>query len=115
MTTQVVILYSQSLFAAGVESRLRSIEGLTVTRVDASDKMVLELINSLIPDVIIIDEQDTALVGEVLIPQVFSQNPSLRLVGLNLNSREINIYRREGRAVLTGDDLAEAIRNQPSG
>lgn len=101
MTTKVVILYSQSLFAAGIESRLRHVEGLAVIRVDASEAEALQKINEVMPDVVIVDGHDRNPTCEAVIPRVLSQDNAARVISLNLNSKEISIYRREGREVMT--------------
>jgi hypothetical protein len=42
--------------------------------------------------------------------RVLSQDNAARVISLNLNSKEISIYRREGREVMTSQDLVDVIQ-----
>ena len=114
-TPKVVILYSQSLFAAGVEVRLRQVGGLQVIRVDAAENDLVARIAGIAPDVIIVDELDKGLKAHVSVLEILSQAGATRVIGLDSNSSDINIYYREGRPALSGADLASVISDQLAG
>lgn len=105
----IVLLYRQSLFGAGIESRLREIDGLDIVHVDADDAAALAQIAALAPDVIIVDLLDRGLAPHASILQLLNQKVAKKVIGLDLTGKEVHIYRREGRLVLNGGDLVAAI------
>lgn len=105
----IVVLYYQSLFAAGIESRLRELDGVKIVRLDSSDKAVLTQINAIVPDVIIVDLLDPTLSPHASVLQLLNDSSAKKVVGLDLAKKEVHIYRREGRLVLNGADLLAVI------
>lgn len=105
----IVLLYHQSLFSAGIESRLRTIDGLNIVHVEAVDAAALAQIAALAPDVIIVDLLDRGLAPHSSILQLLNQKIAKKVIGLDLTGKEVHIYRREGRVVLNGADLLAAI------
>lgn len=105
----IVVLYRHSLFAAGIESRLRELDGVKIIRVDSTDTTLLAQINAIAPDVIILDLLDQALFPQVSILQLLNDSSTQKVIGLDLTRKEVHIYRHEGRFVLNGADLLAAI------
>ncbi|HBY93704.1 MAG: hypothetical protein M5U01_37390 [Ardenticatenaceae bacterium] len=108
--TRVVVLYGRSLFAAGIESRLRTIDRLEVIRVDAAETGALARISQIAPDAVIVDAHDGGFVAGTTILELLDQNGAARVIVLDLKRDEISIYRREGRLVLTSAELVAAIQ-----
>jgi DNA-binding NarL/FixJ family response regulator len=103
------VLYHHSLFAAGIESRLRELDGVKIMKVESADTDVLAQINTIAPDVIILDLLDQALSPQVSILQLLNHSSTQKVIGLDLTRKEVHIYRHEGRCVLNGADLLAAI------
>lgn len=112
MAMKVVILYSQSLFAAGVESHLRDVEDMEVIRLNAADQDALLGIDEYMPNVVIVDVNDRTYVNETEILRALAGRNSSCVISLDLNTNQIAIYRREERTVLSGSDLAGVILDQ---
>lgn len=112
MTIKVVVLYSKSLFAAGIEKRLSRIEDFQVIHIDASTNDPLPLIDAARPDVLIVDVVEENPVCKAIVLQVLKQSHAPLVVSLDLNHTEISIYQRSGHQVMNGDDLVSAIREQ---
>lgn len=108
---RVVVLYSKSLFAAGIQSQLQNKDWLEIIRIDASEKGALEQIQDVAPDVIIIDSLDGGFVSGNAISDILSRNISAKIISLDLGSTEISIYHHEIQQVMSSDELIDAIRN----
>ena len=108
----IVVLYSQSLFAAGIEARLMGANQFQITRVDTSDKKAIDYLGELRPDVIIVDLNDAEAMQDNVITQFLKGNNVSKIIGLDLNSNEISIWRKEKKLVFTGVDLISAIEKE---
>jgi hypothetical protein len=84
-------------------------------RIDASDDDALQKLDTFVPNVLIFDSNDRKPVCEVIILHALSQYPAIRVISLNVNSEEINIFWREGKTVLSNDELIAVIRSNYPG
>ena len=105
---RIAVLYSHSLFAAGIEARLRDVNQFEITRVDASDIEAIEHLNETRLDVIIVDINDSGVMFNVIIQFLRGNNIS-KIIGLDMNSNEINLCHKEKHLALSGVDLISVI------
>ncbi|MBI4301356.1 MAG: response regulator transcription factor [Chloroflexi bacterium] len=110
-TKRVVLLSNHSLLAAGVQRLLQGVDSLELSIVAAKDPEAILKLRRLTPEVIVLDSSDPSL-GEGVIPRMLEENPHARVVALNLNRSDIEVYRV--RHVLHTDlnGLLEAIRGK---
>lgn len=108
---RVVVLYSRSLFAAGIQIHLQSLDCLEVISVDAADLGALEQIQEVAPDVIIIDALDGGFVSGIAISELLSLKITAKIISLDLENPEISIFHHEIQQVMSKDELIDAIRN----
>lgn len=103
---RVTLLTNRSLFAAGVEELLLSVDGMTLSVVDATDSGAMEKIAVLRPQVIVLDLDDD-VVGRAAVVRILEVQPQARVVALNLNHSGIDVYRMK-RVIPT--DVAGLVR-----
>ncbi len=106
---RILVLYSKSLFAQGVENLLKRNEGLEVIGVDMLQKGTARRINTLQPEVVILDGDDHPEAGASLILQVLRENPSIRVLCISLNGTNVDIFRKSQICVTQADELVAAI------
>lgn len=110
MVTRVLVLYSRSLLAAGVQSRLKRMDGVEVMDgADSGRRNPLEWIRSVCPHVVIIDEDDPGINCGELIPQILDEDPAIRLVRISTAGERVHIYDKRVLSVSNVGGLLEAI------
>lgn len=107
---RVLVLYSQSLFAQGLQRLLEKSSDFEVIGVDLDLEDAVKSIRALHPDAIVVDVDELSGGGRDLIVQVLRETPSLQLVCLTAMDGKVNVFRREQAPVLRAEDLLEALR-----
>ncbi len=107
---RVFLVWKHPLLHDMVAAILRQVE---VTMVGESfGNQVLETMQSLKPDVILVEEEEGLL--EQVLPYLTTLN-SGRLVCINLADNKLNIYHREERMLNQTADLIAALEQKPAG
>jgi CheY-like chemotaxis protein len=111
---KVVVLYSGSLLVASIESYLRSVGGLQIVHLDATEQaQALTQLDQIAPAAVILDEHDGGFAVWTVISAILNQPHATRILSLDLKRNLINIYRREGQLPLTKLSLATALTAEP--
>lgn len=101
---RVFILYRSGLFARGLGALLSEIPGLALVGMAPSasgDDGVRDSVQSSAPDVVVLEQEEAALLARV--PDIV---PDARMVALSLNNNRIRVYQcRE----LDGGDLEGVV------
>ncbi|MDA8189702.1 MAG: hypothetical protein M0T85_16300 [Dehalococcoidales bacterium] len=106
---RILVLYSKSLLAQGVENLLRKSEGLEVIGVDLEQRDAVRRIGTLQPEVVIVDGDDLPVYGGSLILQLLREHPSVKVLCISVNGNTVDIYRKSQMAVTRADELVAAI------
>lgn len=107
---QVVALYGNSLFLAGVETSLRDRPEFDVVRIDATLLNAEQTLKSLQPKVIIFDCGDALLDTLPGMTQLLKGSPGVIVIGLDLTSNDITVLSGQSHSAMRVEDLVEAIR-----
>lgn len=109
---RILVLYSKSLLAQGVENLLKKTDGLEVIGIDLEKKEAVNEINQLNPEAVIIDGDDIPAGGGALILQVLRENPSVKVFCISTNGSNVDVYRRSQVSVTRADELVAAISKE---
>jgi DNA-binding NarL/FixJ family response regulator len=110
-STRVFILYSHGLFARGVQSLLGKEGEVEVVGTERDDdRLALEKIKALRPDVILVDSRATQGDPCLTISEIFQGVPGARVISLSLQESGIDIYDKHRIVACGPDDLVRAIR-----
>ncbi len=109
--TNVLVILGDSFIGKGVESLLSKERDLLVLSLLFEDTPTLNRqIESLQPDVIIMDEE--LVNNEVFdLYHLLSGNPGLCMLVLSMQDNRVSLYKREEILVSHSNDLIAAIRN----
>ena len=109
-TRRVLVLYSRSLFAQGIEKLLRKVEGLETIGIDLDRPEAIEQICDLRPDAVIVDTADLPARGSALILQLLRDNSSVEVLCLSVLDGSMDIYRKQHFVVNRAEELVEALQ-----
>ena len=106
---RVFIFCQNPLFGEGVENLLHRDPELRIVGSESDPTRAIEQINALQPDVVIIDGDSPVDDLGPALASILKQNAHARVIGLNLQSNTMCMYRGEKRVVREVNDLLEAI------
>lgn len=107
---EILVLYSHSLLAEGVESLLKK-EALEVRGMDLEDPGAIESVRCLGPqDIVLLDTSETFHHPSLNIPQVLLQNQHVVVIALNSQDNKVEIFRKEEKAIARLSDLVDIIK-----
>ncbi len=107
---RVLVLYSQSLFAQGLQRLLERSGDFEVVGVDLDLNDAVDSLRVIHPDAVVIDADDLSSGGRELLLQLLRETPSIQVVCLTAVDGKVSVYRREQRPVLRSEDLLDALR-----
>ncbi|TAK33695.1 MAG: response regulator transcription factor [Chloroflexota bacterium] len=110
MTSRVLVLYSKSLFAQGIEKVLKKLEGLDVIGIDLDQPAAMEHISDLEPDAVIVDSADLPAHNSALILRLLRETPSVKVLCLSINDGTVDIYRKQRFVASKAEELVEALQ-----
>ncbi len=120
--TQVVVFSQQSLFREGIEHSLRSIDDIEISGVANVDDVVLSTIDTLAPDVAIIDLDGPPDNGLLLAYSLKQRLPSMGIVALTSSPSDAQLFQAlKGQASaysskeVTAQELADIIKRVANG
>jgi DNA-binding NarL/FixJ family response regulator len=104
------MLGSNPLFREGVESLIcREIEAEIIGRETCIERALGQL-ESLRPDVIIVDGSDPNCDPGEVVSAVFHMGLKVKVISININDNQLHIYRGEHKVAKEVSDLVEAIQ-----
>lgn len=109
---RVAVLYALSLLAEGVEAVLKRTKRFEVVGMDLKQEEVWQRLRSFHPDVVIVDRADLGQADGALILQLLRSEPSVKLVCLNMEGRDMDIYSRRVSAIASSEELLHALERE---
>jgi len=114
---QVLIISQQSLFQEGIEHSLSATKDIAVAGVAGADDKVFTAIDTLPPDVTLLDIDNTADSGVELARRIKQRSPNIAVIVLTSNPSDDELFRAlKAQAVaylskgVTAEQLADIIR-----
>jgi len=107
----VLIAVQANVLATGIESVLKSVDGLAVNRIAFNDKNVIRAeIDRLQPAVLVLEEMQA--VAQVLpLLELFRLHPNLKILVVNVDSNVVQVYERRELFLEAGNDLVQAVQS----
>jgi len=109
-TSRILVLYSKSLFAQGIEKVLKKLEGLEVIGIDLDKPAAIEQIAGLEPDAVIVDSADLPAHNSALILQLLRETPSVKVLCLSITDGSVDIYRKQRFVASKAEELVDALQ-----
>ncbi len=109
LRSRVFILYSHGLFARGVQSLLGQEAEVEVVGMERIDRLALEEIRRLRPDVILVDSSADPDDHCLTISGIFQEIPEARVIALSLRENGIDIYDKQRIAAAGPKDLLRVL------
>ncbi len=107
--TKVCILFNHALFGQGIRSLLRGRRAIQIVDMKKDDKKCLETMESLHPEVVIVEQSNGAIEPSAL--GTILQQPGVeRVVGLNIDHNNATVFDRSFFAITKAEDLVNAIQ-----
>lgn len=106
---RVLILYTNRLFAEGVESILGREPWLEVVGMEECSERALAFIHLFHPDVVVIDANERLKCAVTIFP-ILQANPAIRVISLSMADNNIEVYHRHQILATKREDLVEAIQ-----
>ena len=97
-TQHVIILFQNSLFAAGIASRLTEAGYTDVNLLDAGQTNSTEKLQEQNPDVIIYDSSDQAVPEKMSLFSFLRDYPGLHILQVDYEKEEVQIYHSQQKA-----------------
>ena len=106
----VLIAVQANVLATGIESVLKSVDGIAVNRIAFNDKNVIRAeIERLQPAILVLEEMQA--VAQVLpLLELFRLHPNLKILVVNVDSNVVQVYERRELFLEAGNDLVQAIQ-----
>lgn len=106
---RVVLLSYHSVFAAAVESILKVTDGIELRTIRGDDPQASAEIGRIAPDVIVIDSGEERS-GKAEIAHLLEVHPLARIVAVDVNRQDIEVYRIKRVMRTTPEGLKKAIQ-----
>jgi chemotaxis response regulator CheB len=108
---RVYVLSRQSLFGMGIEALLTREADIEIIRPGSDSETSVECIETIQPDVVIIDCDDPEKEMALAIGSILQKRLGIIVIGLSLKDNKICVYRGEQKQVQQLDDLLTAIQS----
>ena len=106
----VLIAVQAHVLATGIESVLRSVDGLAVNRIAFDDKnIILAEMDRLQPAILVLEEMQ-ALAQVLPLLELFRLHPDLKILVVNSDSNCVQVYERRDLFLEAGIDLVQAFQ-----
>ncbi len=111
----VLIAVQAHVLATGIESVLKSVDGLAVDRIAFNDKNIIRAeIDRLQPAILVLEEMQA--VAQVLpLLELFRLHPELKILVVNADSNIVQVYERRELFLEAGVDLVHAVQSFDGG
>jgi chemotaxis response regulator CheB len=110
---RVLIISSYLMFGVGLESLLSRAETIEVVGREENIGRALEQIDSLAPDVIILDGDEPPYDGVATLLTILRSQTVSKIIGLNLQNNSLRVYEARQWQASGVEDLVAAIWNDP--
>lgn len=107
---RVLVLYSQSLFAQGLQRLLENAGDFEVVGVDVDIEDAVAALKSHHPEAVVVDADDMSSGGRDLILELLREAASLQVVCLVALDGKVSLYRRELAPVTRSEELLAHLR-----
>ena len=104
------ILCDRGLFARGVQSLLSQVADVEVVGAERDDRLALDRIRLLHPDVILMDSSARREDCCLTVSEIFQEIPDARVISLDLQENGIDVYDKQRIIASSPEDLVRAIR-----
>lgn len=111
-TCKIYIVSQHALFAQGIRSLLRGWRAMRVVGMESDPVKALEAVESLQPEVVIVEESDASVQSPTL-TAILQRHPAGRVVALDLDHNFATVYDRHRVVTSQPTDLVRAIRGFP--
>ncbi len=108
--SRVFILYSHGLFARGVRSLLGQESEVEVVGMERDDRLALEEIRRLRPDVVLVDSSAGTEDHCLTVSGIFQEIPEARVITLSLQENGIDVYDKQRIVTAGPEDLLRVLR-----
>ena len=109
IVTKVYIRYNRALFGQGILSLLRGRRTIRIIGMGKDDKKCLETMESLHPEVVIVEQSNGAIEPSAL-GTILQRPGTERVVALNTDRSFATAYERRCFAITDSEDLVNAIQ-----
>lgn len=114
-TRTVFIISPHLLFRYGLQSLLDQEKSVTIVGQELGVDQALGQIESLQPDVVILDSKSSLLTGNSEVVHILAAAPNARVIYLSLNSNKLQVYRVKQWLIRNLEDLLDIVADdQPS-
>lgn len=107
---RVVVIYSRSLLAQGVEKLLSHVKDLEVIGLELDEKEVLKRMVRLHPETVVMDNSDVHKAARNLILDLWQENPTTRFTFLNMQKSQAEVLKQHLVGMKTVDDLVQVLK-----
>ena len=108
---RVFVFSRQSLFGLGIETLLARESEIEIIRPSSDADTSLECIQTIRPDVVIINCDDPEKELALAIGSILQKRLGIIVIGLSLKDNKICVYRGEEKEVRQLEDLLTAVRS----
>jgi hypothetical protein len=106
----VLIAVQAHVLATGIESVLKTVDGLVVNRIAFDDKnFILAQMDRLHPTILVLEEMQ-ALAQVLPLLELFRLHPDLKILVVNADSNCVQVYERRNLFLEAGIDLVQAFQ-----
>ena len=106
---RVLVLYSNSLMAQGVEAMLRKLSPLATTAIDIDQPDAVEQVRAAQPDVIVVDLLELQGPNQELFLQLLDEFQTLRVVCLRPEGDAVDVFRKQRVYIHQAQDLIASL------
>jgi AmiR/NasT family two-component response regulator len=110
-TKHVIILFQNSLFAAGIASRLVEAGYTDVKLLDAGQSTSTDTLHEQHPDVIIYDSSDQAVPEKMSLFSFLRDFPGLHILQVDYEKEEVQIYHSQQKAAHEMCEVISLMQN----
>jgi DNA-binding NarL/FixJ family response regulator len=107
----VLIAVQANILATGIESVLKTGEGLAVDRIAFNDKNIVRAeIDRLQPAILVLEEMQ-GLTQVLPLLELFRLHPNLKILVVNADSNIVQVYERRELCLEASIDLVQAVQS----
>ncbi len=110
---RIFMLSSHPLFSQGVETLLRREKDLEVVGRESDVDKAIDRIRELHPDIVILDHGSPTCSRAPIVMRILEEQLGSRVIGLDLQSNTVCVYRGEQIIVRGVEDLMKAVESDP--
>jgi DNA-binding NarL/FixJ family response regulator len=106
---RVLVLYSESLMAQGVEAMLRKLSPLDTVGVDINQPDAVEQARAAQPDAVVVDVSELRGPCQALFLLLLDEFPALRIICLLPEGNAVDVFRKQRVYIRRAQDLIASL------